>query len=47
VLKRPAAAAAAETVEFPEEFRAWLEYLEIADPNAYQLFQQNAEIDIS
>jgi hypothetical protein len=35
------------TVDFPEEFAAWLEYLEIADPHAYRLFQAQADIDLS
>jgi hypothetical protein len=34
-------------VVFPDEFRAWIEYLELADPHAYQLFLDQADIDLS
>jgi hypothetical protein len=33
-------------IDFPQEFRAWLEYLELADPDAYQLFREQADIDL-
>lgn len=34
-------------IEFPDEFRGWLEYLGHADPHAFSLFQQAADIDVS
>jgi hypothetical protein len=36
----------AGTVEFPEEFRAWLEFLEYADPDAFVLFQRQADVSL-
>lgn len=41
------ASASAISIEFPDEFRVWLEYLEHADPHAFSLFQQAADIDLS
>lgn len=33
--------------DFPEEFHAWLQYLEYADPDAYALFLEAAGIPVT
>ena len=35
------------SVEFPEEFQAYLEFLEVAEPESYALFHRAADIGIS
>lgn len=42
----PTGAGRTATIDFPEEFRVYLEYLELADPESYALFVHHAELTL-
>lgn len=47
LLDHSAGQGSTSTIDFPAEFRAWLDYLEYADPDAHQLFVREAGIDLT